>query len=178
MVIVKKICGNGSVEKVKKAYADAVVLNMTDKGAMKKLSPKYPHEGIPVPFEEEVMALSVDGIWNGCKVFERRGIDKRYFNKDMMKEVDREIKYGGKCKGFRNGLRGAKLMDEVEARKKILIPAYNWMLENKCGKLVNVLKKISEEKTLVLLDYSDNGDVENVSEPLSYASLLKAKIEG
>jgi hypothetical protein len=52
------------------------------------------------------------------------------------------------------------------------------MLENKCGKLVNVLKKISEEKTLVLLDYSDNGDVENVSEPLSYASLLKAKIEG
>jgi hypothetical protein len=159
MVIVKKICGNGGVEMMKKAYADAVVLNMTDKGAMKKLSPKYPHEGIPVPFEEEVMALSVDGIWNGCKVFERRGIDKRYFNKDMMKEVDREIKYGGKC-------------------KKILIPAYNWMLENKCGKLVNVLKKISEEKTLVLLDYSDNGDVENVSEPLSYASLLKAKIEG
>jgi hypothetical protein len=69
-------------------------------------------------------------------------------------------------------------MDEVEARKKILIPAYNWMLENKCGKLLEVLKKISKERTVVLLDYSENGDVENVEEPLSYAALVKAKIEG
>jgi hypothetical protein len=178
MVIVKKICGNGGVEMMKKAYADAVVLNMTEKGAMCKLSPKFPHEGIPVPFEEGVMALSVDGIWNGCKVFERRGIDKRYFDKDMMKEVDREVKYGKRCKGFRSGVKGAKLMDEVEARRKILIPAYNWMLENKCGKLLEVLKKISKERTVVLLDYSENGDVENVEEPLSYAALVKAKIEG
>jgi hypothetical protein len=178
MVIVKKICGNGGVEMMKKAYADAVVLNMTDKGAMCKLSPKYPHEGIPVPFEEGVMALSVDGIWNGCKVFDGKGFDKRYFNKDMMKEVEREVKYGKRYKGFRKGVKGAKLMDEVKARKEILIPAYNWMLENKCGKLLKVLKEIAEKRTLVLLDYSENGDVENVEEPLSYAALLKAKIEG
>jgi hypothetical protein len=31
---------------------------------------------------------------------------------------------------------------------------------------------------VVLLDYSENGDVENVEEPLSYAALVKAKIEG
>jgi hypothetical protein len=96
----------------------------------------------------------------------------------MMKEVEREVKYGKRYKGFRKGVKGAKLMDEVKARKEILIPAYNWMLENKCGKLLKVLKEIAEKRTLVLLDYSENGDVENVEEPLSYAALLKAKIEG
>jgi hypothetical protein len=68
-------------------------------------------------------------------------------------------------------------MNEVDARKKILIPAYNWMLENRCGKLVDVLRKISRERTLILLDYSENGDVENISEPFSCATLLKEKIE-
>jgi len=42
-------------------------------------------------------------------------------------------------------------------------------------RLVNVLKKISEEKTLVLLDYSDNGDVENVSEPFVLCVVVKSK---
>jgi hypothetical protein len=49
-------------------------------------------------------------------------------------------------------------MNEVDARKEILIPAYNWMLENRCGKLVEVLKKISKERTLILLEvHPQNG---------------------
>jgi hypothetical protein len=174
MVIVKKIGGN--FKRMKKEYPNSVILNVTDKGLMCELSPKFPHNGIPIPVVDGIEGVSVDGIWNGFKVFERRGIDKKYFEKDMMKEVDREIKYGCKCRGFRNGLKG-KLMNEVDARKKILIPAYNWMLENRCGKLVDVLRKISRERTLILLDYSENGDVENISEPFSCATLLKEKIE-
>jgi hypothetical protein len=175
MIIVKKI--GSDVKKMRKEYSNSVILNVTDKGLMRELSPKFPHNGIPVPFSDGAVAVSVDGIWNGFKVFEGRGIDKKYFNKNMMEEVDREVKYGCRCKGFRNGLKGAKLMNEVDARKEILIPAYNWMLENRCGKLVEVLKKISKERTLILLDYSENGDIENVSMPFSCATLLKKKIE-
>jgi hypothetical protein len=101
------------------------------------------------------------------------GVNRRYFKKDMMVEKER----GGEVKGYRFG--GEKeLLSEAEARKMILVPAYEWVLENRCGKLMKVLKKISEERTVVLLDGSVNDDIENVSEPFSIASVIKNHLEG
>ena len=60
------------LETLRKAYPDALILDVTSHatGAMKKLSPFYPHMGIPVPFSSGVTAASVEGIWQGLKTFE------------------------------------------------------------------------------------------------------------
>ena len=70
-------------------------------------------------------------------------------------------------------------MGYIEARKQIYIPTYRWVLENKVASIVERLKRASEEgKTIVLLDYDTNADVENGKTPLSHASLVKAYVEG
>jgi len=62
---------------------------------------------------------------------------------------------------------------KVGARKKIYVPIYNWALENKLGIEVQELKTIHSRKDIILLDYETNKDLENDSEPLSHASLIK-----
>ena len=45
--------------------------------------------------------------------------------------------------------------------------------------IIERMKKASDEgKTIVLLDYDTNEDVENAKKPLSHASLIKAYVEG
>lgn len=40
-----------------------------------KFSPFYPHGNIPVPLSPGHTAASVEGIWQGLKVFQSAGID-------------------------------------------------------------------------------------------------------
>ena len=61
--------------------------------------------------------------------------------------------------------------------KKIYVPAYKWVLENKCADLVNKIRIIAQHKTVILLDYNTNEDIERASKPLSHASILKRYIE-
>jgi hypothetical protein len=69
------------------------------------------------------------------------------------------------------------LLGYIDARKQIYVPSYFWMLENKCAKVVETIAKLSKEKTVVLLDYDTNENIEDPSKPLSHASLIKAYIE-
>ena len=69
------------------------------------------------------------------------------------------------------------LLGYVEARKMIYVPAYKWVLENKCSDLVNKIRIIAQHKTVILLDYNTNEDIERASKPLSHASILKRYIE-
>ena len=52
------------------------------------------------------------------------------------------------------------------------------MLENKVANVIDRLREASKTKTIVLLDYDTNADVENAKKPLSHASLIKAYVEG
>ncbi len=53
------------------------------------------------------------------------------------------------------------------------------MLENKVAYIIERLREASNNgKTIVLLDYDTNADVEDARKPLSYASLVKAYAEG
>ena len=53
------------------------------------------------------------------------------------------------------------------------------MLENKVASIIERLRTASNEgKTIILLDYDTNADVENAKKPLSHASLIKAYVEG
>lgn len=68
-------------------------------------------------------------------------------------------------------------MEYIQARKQIYVPSYFWMLEHRCAPQVAELKRLSGERTVVLLDYDTNGDIEDWRKPLSHASLIKRYIE-
>ena len=157
----------------------ADVTSSTTNDGLRKLSPFYPHGGIPVPFSEGYTATCVEAIWQGLKVFEGANVDTSLFQNDTMKGLKRTVRRFGKPLGHRKGVNGTKLLGYIEARKLIYIPTYRWMLENKAANIIERLRDASNiGKTIVLLDYDTNAEVENAKKPLSHASLIKAYVEG
>lgn len=169
-----------SIETIKGAYADAYIIDVTShaEDEFVRLSPFYPNGGIPVPFSPMKTSASVEGIWQGLKVFETEGIDKKMFGIKNMKNIKRTTRKFGACLGHQKGVNSTELLDCIEARKLIYLPSYKWVLENRCADLVKVIRVIAQHKTVVLLDYETNTDVNNPKKPLSHASLIKAYIEG
>ena len=163
-----------------KKYPNAILADVTSsaKDGLVKLSPFYPHGGIPVPFSEGYTATCVEAIWQGLKVFESCDVDVQIFKNDTMKNIKRTVRRFGKPLGHRKGVTGTELLGYIEARKQIYIPAYLWVLENKVASIIERLREASNTKTIVLLDYDTNADVENAKKPLSHASLIKAYAEG
>lgn len=163
-----------------KQYPDAILADVTSsaKDGLVKLSPFYPHYGIPVPFSEGYTATCVEAIWQGLKVFEGADVDVQMFQNDTMKNIKRTVRRFGKPLGHRKGVNGTELLGYIEARKQIYIPTYRWVLENRVAHIVERLREASKTKTIVLLDYDTNADVEDTRRPLSHASLIKAFAEG
>lgn len=168
-------------ETLQKLYPGAVIADVTsksDNAQLVKLSPFYPHGGIPVPNSHGVKATCVEAIWQGLKVFESCGVDVAMFGNDTMKNIKRTVRKYGKPLGHQYGLDSTELLDYITARKKIYIPAYQWVLENKVQDIVARLREATKTKTIVLLDYETNADVDNSKKPLSHAALIKAYVEG
>ncbi len=167
-------------ETILKQYPNAILADVTSgaKDGLIKLSPFYPHGGIPVPFSEGYTATCVEAIWQGLKVFESYDVDIQMFQNDTMKNIKRTVRRFGKPLGHRKGVNGTELLNYIEARKLIYIPTYKWVLENKVTKIIERLREASKTKTIILLDYDTNSDVENSKKPLSHASLIKAYVEG
>lgn len=169
-----------SEKTLRKLYPNANYVDITSKAStdVKKLSPFYPHGDIPVPFSENRTAKSVEGIWQGLKVFEYEDIDTKMFYNDTMKNIKRTVRKFGKPIGHRKGIKGKELLDYIKARIYIYLPSYLWVLENKVSDIIERLKNASEEQDIVLLDYATNCDVLDPRKPLSHAYLVKAYIEG
>ena len=167
-------------ENIPKKYPDAVIADVTSQATdgLVKLSPFYPHGGIPVPFSEGYTAMCVEGIWQGLKVFETADVDVNMFANDTMKNIKRTVRRFGKPLGHRKGVKGTELLGYIEARKQIYLPAYKWVLENKVANIIERLREASKTKTIVLLDYTTNCDIDNPKTPLSHAFLIKAYAEG
>lgn len=167
-------------ETLLRQYPDAVLADVTSKATddLVKLSPFYPHGGIPVPFSGGMTATCVEAIWQGLKVFESADVDVAMFRNDTMRNIKRTVRRFGKPLGHRKGVHGTELLGYIEARKQIYIPTYQWVLEHKVASIIDRLREASRTKTILLLDYDTNGDVENPRKPLSHASLIKAYVEG
>ena len=167
-------------ETILKKYPDAILADVTSsaKDGLVKLSPFYPHGGIPVPFSEGYTATCVEAIWQGLKVFEGCDVDISLFSNDTMKGLKRTVRRFGKPLGHRKGVHGTELLGYIEARKQIYIPTYRWVLENKVAYIIERLRAASDSgKTIVILDYDTNSDIEDATKPLSHASLIKAYTE-
>ena len=168
------------IENILKKYPDAVVADVTSqaKDGLVRLSPFYPHGDIPVPFSEGYTAACVEGVWQGLKVFEDEDIDISMFSNDTMKNIKRTVRKHGRVLGHRKGVLGTEILGYKEAKHQIYIPTYRWMLEHKAMDIIERLRKASETKTIVLLDYNTCCDVDDETKPLSHAYLVKAYAEG
>lgn len=164
---------------IRREYSNPVIIDVTSKATddFVRLSPFYPHGGIPVPFSPGTTAMSVEGVWQGLKVFRDADVDTSVFHNTAMRGIKRNAISFGRPLGHRKGIRGTELLGYVSARRLIYVPTYRWMLENKAGDLVERIRLISRTRTVVLLDYNTNPDVEDTSSPLSHAALIKQYIE-
>ena len=102
-----------------KKYPNAIIADVTSgaKDGLKKLSPFYPHYGIPVPFSEGYTAACVEAIWQGLKVFENCDVDVQMFANDTMKNIKRTVRRFGKPLGHRKGVYGKELSGYIFCKK-------------------------------------------------------------
>jgi hypothetical protein len=162
-------------------HPGAFVVDVTThaKGKFLPLCPLYPHGGIPVPFSESYYSKSVEGIWEGLKVFKDHDVDISKFEIDSMRGFKRTARRFGIPLGHREGVMGDFLLRYPDARMKIYIPSYEWVLKHKAESLIQELADLSREQHVVLLDYRTNGDIfDRSSFRLSHAVLIKQFIEG
>ena len=172
---------------IEELYPDAVIIDVTSKSTDEfiRLSPFYPHGGIPVPFSPKWEASCVEAVWQGLKVFEKAGVDTALFRNRTMKNLKRNSnkqnkdKYGALL-GHRKGVNGRSdsLLGYYDARMQIYVPTYLWTLKNKAKPQVDKIRRLSKKKDVVLLDYNTNPNIYDIRHPLSHAALIKAYIEG
>lgn len=129
-----------------------------------QLSPFYPHGGIPVPGMEGKRSDSVEGVWQGLKVI-RGKIAPRFFEGGGQKRV-------GKPRGHQYG-DSTRLLGLEEARRKIYIPTYEWMLDN-CIETKVIDRFVDAAFRGVpqfFYDREDNGSI-GKDAPLAHAKVL------
>jgi len=163
------------VENIQKAYPDAKIIDVTSKAELPflKFSPFYPIGKIPIPFSEGYFSESMEGIWQGLKVFEASDIDASKFTNTKMKGLKRTVRKNGIPLGHRKGIHSKELLGYIQARKEIYLPAYNWILKHRLSDEIQALENIHKANDIVLLDYETNEDVNDPKKPLSHASLIK-----
>jgi hypothetical protein len=164
---------------IEKGWPCALIVDVTSKGdePWVRFSPFYPHGGIPVPNSPGTFAMSVEGLWQGLKVFENEDIDPSRWQIKDMKGIKRAGKKRGKVLGHRFGVKSDVLLAYRDARYQVYLPAYRWVLKNKLLKEVESLRDEVSRRSLVLLDYETNGDVEDLSRPLSHAALIRLYLQ-
>ena len=167
-------------DKLLQKFPGAIIADVTSNSvyeSLQKLSPFYPHGDIPVPFSSPLTASCVEAIWQGLKVFQNADIDTSLFHNSSMKGLKRTVRRFGPPLGHRKGVAGRddELLSYLDARRLIYLPSYKWMLENHCLHIIERLRKANADgKTIILLDYNTNENVDDPSKPLSHAALVKA----
>ena len=164
---------------VMKLWPGALLVDVTSKGPEPwvRFSPFFPHGGIPIPNTPDQTAASVEGLWQGLKVFEKEDTDPATWAVTNMKNIKRSGKSRGAVRGHRFGATSDVLLGYRDARYRIYLPAYRWVLENRLTRELEQLREQAEQRPVVLLDYQTNANVDDLSTPLSHAALVKWYLE-
>lgn len=168
-----------SAARLAEAYPAARIIDVTSRAEEPwvRLSPFYPHGGIPVPHSPGVTAQSVEGIWQALKVFATADVDPAVLDNTRMRGLKRTVRRYGPVRGHRDGLDGETLLPYETARRRIYLPPYRWVLEHRTADLVDRLRAMAADGDVVLLDYTTNGDVADPSAPLSHAALIALRVQ-
>ena len=156
-------------------YDDALILDVTSRGPEPwvRFSPFFPHGGIPVPFTPDFVGASVEGIWQGLKVFESADVDSATIANATMRGLKRTTRKFGRVLGHREGVAGRRLLAYGEARRRIYLPSYHWVLKNCLKNELKQLYSLANNQLVILLDYDTNENVDDLSRPLSHASIIR-----
>ena len=159
---------------LEKTHPQAAIVDVTSKAPAPwiKFSPFYPHGDIPIPFSAGYNGQSVEGIWQGLKVFEAHDVDVTKFEVTSMKGLKRTERRFGKTKGHRQGVHGAQLLSYREARYQIYLPCYRWVLDRHLQEELQGLRDLEAQQDVILLDYETNSSVDDLRKPLSHAALV------
>lgn len=128
----------------------------------REFSPFVPYGNIPVP-RSSLTSDSVEGVWQGLKVIKSR-IDKSYFRGK-----------GHRRPGIPKGhLYGNQIIGYKEARERIFIPTYRWMVQNciEQATLEAIYIKASKNIPQFFFDVDTNGNIGVQSSPLAHSSVL------
>ena len=114
--MIKIVSKRSKQENILKKYPNAIIADVTSqaKDGLVKLSPLYPHGGIPVPFSDGMTATCVEAVWQGLKVFEGADVDVEMFKNDTMKNIKRTVRKFGKPLGHRKGVNGTVLLNYLD----------------------------------------------------------------
>lgn len=155
----------------RRKWADAIVLDVTLGGKMEKLDPSFPIEKVMIPGINRKKALSIGGMWEGLKIFEKkREIDESYFKSEKKLGKIRKCKSYGKLIGVKVG---EEMFDLERGVNEVFIEEYKKNIKERFGVILRVLKNESERRTVVLLDYEEGME----RYPVSHVELLKELIE-
>ncbi|MBM3270983.1 MAG: hypothetical protein FJZ01_25400 [Candidatus Sericytochromatia bacterium] len=134
------------------------------------LSPRYFHEGIPVPGMDGQTARTVEGIWQGLKVrpdVPGDGTDLAMLN-GRPKKRGRPIghKFGHEV-----------IRDPIEARRKIYLPSFTWMVRNcqAAARKYADLVELARAGEVFLYDRESNGDLLSFK-PIAHAAILATMV--
>lgn len=165
---------------IEAAYPRAVVVDVTSRGPQPwvRLSPFYPHGGIPVPFTPGVTSQSVEGVWQALKVFMHADVDPGKLAVTAMRGLKRTAAAYGPPLGHRRGVHGTVLLGYEQARREIYLPTYRHVLEGPAAAEAARLRELAERGQVLLLDYTLNGDPADLRTPLSHAALLRRHLLG
>jgi hypothetical protein len=155
--------------------AVATVVDVTSRGPHPwvRFSPFYPHGGIPVPLSPGATGASVEAIWQALKVFDTADVDRPLLAATRMTGLKRTVRRLGPVRGHRAGLDGTALLDYETARRRIYLPAYRFVLDHHLTAELAQLRELASAAPIALLDYTTNGDVSDLSKPLSHAALIR-----
>ena len=146
-VVARQTIKKRKMEKLQEEYPGAIIFDITSSSPYKGgqlLSPFYPHKNIPIPGDSKGMtAYSVEGIWQGLKVFEHAGIDMHSFRNDTMKDIKRTVRKFGRPLGHQFGVYSKELLSYLDAKRLIYAPAYKYVLEN-VPEVKGVIEKIRQ----------------------------------
>jgi hypothetical protein len=159
---------------LQKKFLGAELVDITSKGPPPwvRFSPFFAHGNIPVPFSPGQVGASVEGIWQGLKVFEHEGVDLSKMTIINMQKIKRGGARRGRVLGHQKGLLSQELLSYREARYQIYLPTYRWVLEHLLQDELSQLRALSAQRQVILLDYETNCDIDDLSKPLSHASLI------
>lgn len=153
------------------------VTSTSEDATLQRFSPMYPHGKIPVPgMGDGVVSESVEGVWQGLKVFDNEGVDPKKFKINTMKGLKRPVnEKRGKVVGHSDGKGG--MIKYMDARKSIYVPTYQYVLMHRLNNEMSwLMGLLAEGNKLAFLDYDTNENVDDPQKPLSHASLIKAAL--
>lgn len=140
-----------------------------------RLSFDYQVGQIPVPGYDGMFAESLNGMLEALRLVSRRGHPGKVNLGFLVGPGrDRTLTPEQWCTGY--SYRG-RCIDLAEARRRILIPSYLWVLSHKAGVAVAKVRKASESGELWLYDGYESADI-NASGRLSAAATLAAYLSG